>query len=142
MKGNLPHKPSTHSYSFTKSLSSPFENLRFPKPYCNTPFRSDPIGKSEPVLGWSFNYFYLLFIWFFFFFHRSVATRILSPTRRADPNRSPIYSNYFHLSYQNILFMSFCFRVFNYAEAFQMVGLKTITLMQFVYKMVYHAFTK
>ena len=35
----------------------------------------------------------------------------------ADPNRSPVYSDRFHLSYQNILFMSFHFRVFNYAEA-------------------------
>ena len=35
----------------------------------------------------------------------------------ADPNRSPVYSDHFHLSYQNILFMSFNFRVFNYTEA-------------------------
>ena len=35
----------------------------------------------------------------------------------ADPNRSPVYSDCFHLSYQNILFMSFHFKVFNYAEA-------------------------
>ena len=32
------------------------------------------------------------------------------------PNKIPVYSNCFHLSYQNILFMSFHFRVFNYAE--------------------------
>ena len=35
----------------------------------------------------------------------------------ADSNRSPVYSDRFHLSYQNILFMSFHFRVFNCAEA-------------------------
>ena len=34
-----------------------------------------------------------------------------------DPNWSPVYFDRFHLSYQNILFMSFHFRVFNYAEA-------------------------
>ena len=34
----------------------------------------------------------------------------------ADPNQSPVYSDRFHLSYQNILFMSFHFRVFNYAK--------------------------
>ena len=34
----------------------------------------------------------------------------------ADPNRSPVYSDRFHLSNQNILFMSFHFRVFNYAK--------------------------
>ena len=45
-------------------------------------------------------------------------TRIPSPTQMADPNRSPVYSNRFHLSYQNILFMSFYFKVFNYVEAF------------------------
>ena len=33
-----------------------------------------------------------------------------------DPNRSLVYSDRFHLSYQNILFMSFHFKVFNYAE--------------------------
>ena len=35
----------------------------------------------------------------------------------ADLNWSPVFSNCFHLSYQNILFMSLHFRVFNYAEA-------------------------
>ena len=35
----------------------------------------------------------------------------------ADLNRSPVYFDRFHLSYQNILFMSFHFRVFNYTEA-------------------------
>ena len=35
----------------------------------------------------------------------------------ADPNQSSVYSDRFHLSYQNILFMSFRFRVFNYTEA-------------------------
>ena len=44
-------------------------------------------------------------------------TRIPNPTQMADSNRSPVYSDRFHLSYQNILFMSFHFRVFNYAEA-------------------------
>ena len=44
-------------------------------------------------------------------------TRIPGPTIMADPNRSPVYSDYFHLSYQNIIFMSFNFRVFNYAES-------------------------
>ena len=68
--------------------------------------------------------------------------QIPGPTRRPDLNQSPVYSDRFHLSYQNILFMSFHFRVFNYAEAFQMVCPKTFTLIQFVYKMVYHAFTK
>ena len=82
---------------------------------CSTPFRSDPIGGSEPVLGCSFNYFYLIFIYYYFF--KSVATRIPGPTRIADLNLSPIYFDRFHLSYQNILFMSFRFRVFNYAEA-------------------------
>ena len=58
----------------------------------------------------------ILFIYFFFLF-KSVATRIPGPTRMANPNRSPVYSDRFHLSYQNILFISFRFRVFNYAEA-------------------------
>ena len=35
----------------------------------------------------------------------------------ADLNKSPVYSDRFHLYYQNILFMSFRFKVFNYAEA-------------------------
>ena len=53
-----------------------------------------------------------------FYFCKSVATRIPGPTRRADSNRSLVYSDRFHLSYQNILFMSFHFRVFNYTETF------------------------
>ena len=37
----------------------------------------------------------------------------------ADLNRSPNYSDHFHLSYQNILFVSFPFLLsLNYAEAF------------------------
>ena len=52
-----------------------------------------------------------------FFFFKSVMTQIPGLTRMADPNRSPVYSNRFHLSYQNLLFMSFHFRVFNYAKA-------------------------
>ena len=34
-----------------------------------------------------------------------------------DPNQSPVYSDRFYLFYQNILIMSFHFKVFNYAEA-------------------------
>ena len=79
---------------------------------CSTLFRTDPIGGSKLDLGCLFNYFYL-----FVFFFKSVATQILGPTRMADQNRSPVYYNRLHLSYQNILFMSFHFRVFNYAEA-------------------------
>ena len=62
----------------------------------------------------------ILFIYLFIkiFFFKNVATRIPGLTRMVDPNRSPVYSDRFHLSYQNILFMLFCFRVFNYAEAF------------------------
>ena len=37
--------------------------------------------------------------------------------------------------------MSFHFSVFNYGEAFQMVGPKIFTFIQYVYKMAYHAFT-
>ena len=44
-------------------------------------------------------------------------TRILDPTRMADLNRSLVYFDRFHLSYQNILFMLFHFIVVNYAEA-------------------------
>ena len=85
---------------------------------CNTHFWSDPIGGSEPFPGCSFNSFCLLFIClFFFFFCKSVATRIPGPTRRANPNWSPVYFDCFHLFYQNILFMLFFFRVFNYVEA-------------------------
>ena len=40
------------------------------------------------------------------------------PTRMTDPNRSPVYSDRFYLFYQNILFMSFHFRVLIYTEAF------------------------
>ena len=62
----------------------------------------------------------ILFIYLFIkiFFFKNVATRIPGQTRMADPNQNSVYSDRFHLSYQNILFMSFRFRVFFYAEAF------------------------
>ena len=78
---------------------------------CSTPFRFDPIGEPESDPGSSFNSFIYLF------FFKSVATQIPGPTRMANLNQSPVYSDHFHLSYQNILFMSFRFKVFNYAEA-------------------------
>ena len=36
--------------------------------------------------------------------------------------------------------MSFHFKVFNYAEAFQMIGPSTFTFIQYVYKMAFRAF--
>ena len=51
---------------------------------CSAPSRSDPIVGFEPIPGCSFNSFCLLFIYLFFF--KSVATRILGPTRMPDPN--------------------------------------------------------
>ena len=75
-------------------------------------FWSDPIDGSEPVPGCSFNSFYLLF------FFKSVATQIPGLTRMENPNRSSVYSDHFHLSYHNILFTSFNFRVFIYVETF------------------------
>ena len=82
--------------------------------------RSDPNGGSEPVTGCSFNSLDLHFIKFSF--SKNVATRIPGSTGMANPNRSSVYSDCFHLSYQNILFMLFHFRVFNYTEAYPMVG--------------------
>ena len=38
---------------------------------CSTPFRSDPIGESEPDLRCSFNSFYLPFYFYYFFFYMS-----------------------------------------------------------------------
>ena len=72
-------------------------------------------------------------------------TRILGPTRMADPNRSPVYSDRFHLSYQNILYMSFRFRVFSYEEVVSNgrpinVYFYTIRLqhgVSYLYKMIY-----
>ena len=42
----------------------------------------------------------LLFTFYLFVFFKSVATRIPGPTRMANLNRSPVYSDLFHLSYQ------------------------------------------
>ena len=84
---------------------------------CSTLFQSDRL--ADPNRFWDARL--ILFVYFSFvcfFFCKSVETRILGTTRRVDLNRSPVYSDRFHLSYQNILFMSFRFRVFNYAEAF------------------------
>ena len=53
----------------------------------------------------------ILFIYhiFKFSFFKNVVTQIPDPTRMVDPNQSPIYSDHFYLSYQNILIMSFSF---------------------------------
>ena len=58
-----------------------------------------------------------VFTFYLFVFFLSVVTRIPRSTLMVDPNRSPVYSDIFHLSYQNILFMSFHFSVFSYAKA-------------------------
>ena len=94
----------------------------------------------------------ILFIYLFikFFFFKTVATRIPGQTRMTDPSWSPVYSDRFHLSYQNILFMLFRFRVFNYAEAFsngRPINIYSYTIrlqngVSCLYKMAYHAFTK
>ena len=72
-----------------------------------------PTRLADP--NWFRDSHLILFIYLFFL--KSVATRIPGPTRMTDPNRSPIYFDRFHLSYQNILFMLFHFRVFNYTKA-------------------------
>ena len=69
------------------------------------------------------------------------------PIRRADPNRSLVYSDCFLLSYQNILFMSFRFRVFNYVEAFsngRLINIYSYTIrlqndVSCLYKMIHKA---
>ena len=75
---------------------------------CSTPFRD-----ARLIL-----FVYFSFVFFFFFVKVSRLESSARPTLRADPNRSPVYFDCFHLSYQNILFMSFCFKVFNCAEVF------------------------
>ena len=62
-------------------------------------------------------FFFLISIVFSYRWISTVATQILGSTQMADPNQSLVYSDHFHLSYQNILFMSFHFKIFNYAEA-------------------------
>ena len=47
---------------------------------CSTPFRSDPIGVSEPDPGCSFNYFFIYFSFIYLFFCKSVETQIPGST--------------------------------------------------------------
>ena len=63
-----------------------------------------------------------LFVCLFVFFVKGSRPESPVLTKRANPNRSPVYSDRFHISYQNILFISFCFRVFKSRKHFQMVG--------------------
>ena len=100
--------------------------------YCRTPFQSDPIGGSKPNPGCSFNSFYLPFYLIFFF--KNVTTRILNSTRMADLNRSPVYSDCFHLSYHNIFLCHFLLEFSITLKHFQMVGPQTFSLIQFVTK--------
>ena len=87
-----------------------------------------------------------LILFVYFSFVCFLFQKCLDPNPRSDPNggSEPELSLFRPFSFilSKHLFMSFHFRIFNYAEAFQMVGPKTFTLIQFVYKMVYHAFTK
>ena len=66
-------------------------------------------------------------------------TQIPGPTQIADPNRSPVYSDHFYLSYQNVLFTSFLFRVIIYVKAFSncrpiniYIYINTITLRHYM----------
>ena len=91
-------------------------------PYIVAPL-SGPTQLEDSSQFWDahlilFIYFSFVCLFVFFFFCKSVATRILDLTQRADPKQSPVYADRFHFFYQNILFRSFRFRVFNYAEAF------------------------
>ena len=102
-------------------------------------FRSDPIGESEPDPGCLFNSFFFIFHLFVCFF-----LKCRDPNHWPDPNGGsepePGLLQPFSFILSKHLFIHF--RFFNYAESLQMVGLKTFTLIQFIYKMAYHAFTK
>ena len=101
--------------------------------FCSDPrARPDPIGESEPKpWGRPFNSFYLHFYYVFFF--KSVVTRIPGSTRRADPNRSSVYSDVFNYLIKtfSLCYFSLGFRFAR--KHFQMVGPQTFTFhkMQF-----------
>ena len=77
-----------------------------------------PIRSEWRIRNWFQDSCLILFIYFLFFYlFLSVVTRIPSPTRMGDSNWSLVFSDRFYLSYQNILFMSSHFKVFNYAKA-------------------------
>ena len=97
------------------------DELDFLGDKCSTPFWSDPIGKSKPVSGCLFNYFYLLFIYLFFF---SQKCRDLNPWPNPNGGYEPEPSllRLFSFILSKHFILSFHFRVFIYTEAFQMVG--------------------
>ena len=71
---------------------------------------SDPTRLADPNRFWDARlilFIYFSFVFFLFFFCKSVATRILGPTQRTDLNRSPVYSYRFHLFYQKIYLCHF-----------------------------------
>ena len=89
--------------------------------YCSDPqARPDPIGESEPKpRGRPFNYFIYVLLCFLF---QNVVTQIPGPTRMADPNRSPVYSDIFNYLIKtfSLCYFSLGFR-FTWKH-FQMVG--------------------
>ena len=106
----------------------------------STPFRSDQIGRSEPLPGCSFNSSFFLFFFFFKVWPPESPAR-LKWQIQTETQFTPTVFIYL---IKNILFMSFYFRVFNYAEAFQMVGHKHLLLyntftndVSCLYKMIY-----
>ena len=134
LEQSLPTRPTYRAYGvfLAKHLTCTGQpdSTRF---LCSNPrAQPDPIGESEPKpRGRLFNSFYLHFYYVFFF--KSVATRISGPTRREDPNRSPVYSNVFNYLIKtfSLCYFSLGFRFAR--KHFQMVGLQTFTFhkMQF-----------
>ena len=83
---------------------------------CSTLFWSNPIGGSEPVPGCSFNSFYLNFL----FQKCRIPNSLPDPNGRSEPEPDLLRQFSFILSKHFIYVIHF--RVFNYTEAFQMVG--------------------
>ena len=88
---------------------------------CSDPrARPDLVDRSEPKpQGRPFNFF--LFTFYYVFFFKGVATRIPGSTRRAGPNRSPVYFDVFIYLIKH-LFMLYHFRFSITRKHFQMGG--------------------
>ena len=85
---------SIFAYIIFLSIDQHF-NVRYILPVATPEARPDPIGESEPKPRGRSVLFLFIFRVIKFSFSKVVATRIPSPTRMVDPNRSPVYSDVF-----------------------------------------------
>ena len=116
--------------------------------HCSNPLGPpNPTGESEPKPEDTEFISFLLSFYLILVF-KSVETRILGPTRMADPNRSPVYSDVFiYLKKKHFINLFDCGSGFSFGQAHNHLQIHVIWkahkhLTKYIYKEGNHAFSK